>query len=389
MNAGSLVELDPTGRPKFFADEIQQFSQDDVDLYDGALKRLRAGCGIVTTHRLMYIHKQTNIAWGLGYVREVAEKGSILGFSSPKVCVHLDAAEEAYIQFSFKNGGCGDFARFLNTALKRRSWEARPAPKRSRVDSDTSTSTRPFIGVSGLLARMEAAREAESQEASQALQDIKALMDNVRRVADTAQTVALKLNRHAASTAASTSSSAQGSAESVRDIAHDFGLANPVTRGVAGATYHSALAKEIATFAQPKLHASGGVLALTDIYCLYNRARGTDLVAPEDFASACGEMAKLHLGMHSHVFNTGLHVLQLDTHGQSAMQRRIQDMLGTGGSALVDSGGRHYTTALHSSSSLKIPMPVVKQYLLDLERNGSLCRDEGLHGTRFYVNVFF
>ena len=34
----------------------------------------------------------------------------------------------------------------------------------------------------------------------------------------------------------------------------------------------------------------GGVLALVDLYCMYNRARGTDLISPEDLLIACEKM---------------------------------------------------------------------------------------------------
>ena len=34
----------------------------------------------------------------------------------------------------------------------------------------------------------------------------------------------------------------------------------------------------------------GGVLALVDLYCMYNRARGTDLISPDDLILACNTM---------------------------------------------------------------------------------------------------
>jgi len=33
-----------------------------------------------------------------------------------------------------------------------------------------------------------------------------------------------------------------------------------------------------------------GVIGLIDLFCLYNRARGTDLVSPEDMNVACAAM---------------------------------------------------------------------------------------------------
>jgi ESCRT-II complex subunit VPS36 len=47
------------------------------------------------------------------------------------------------------------------------------------------------------------------------------------------------------------------------------------------------LAREIEKFAFNILDKFGGVLALVDLYCMYNRARGTALISPEDLIIAC------------------------------------------------------------------------------------------------------
>ncbi len=55
----------------------------------------------------------------------------------------------------------------------------------------------------------------------------------------------------------------------------------------------------------------GGVLALVDLYCMYNRARGTDLISPEDLLIAC---EKLNTESNSKIilrtFNSGVKVVQ-------------------------------------------------------------------------------
>jgi len=50
------------------------------------------------------------------------------------------------------------------------------------------------------------------------------------------------------------------------------------------------LAKEVEKFSFGVLDKFGGVLALIDIYCMYNRARGTDLISPEDLLIACEKL---------------------------------------------------------------------------------------------------
>jgi hypothetical protein len=42
---------------------------------------------------------------------------------------------------------------------------------------------------------------------------------------------------------------------------------------------------------------TGGMMALTDVYCLFNRARGTELVSPHDLLHACELFEDEKLGM--------------------------------------------------------------------------------------------
>jgi ESCRT-II complex subunit VPS36 len=59
-----------------------------------------------------------------------------------------------------------------------------------------------------------------------------------------------------------------------------------VFRDLTGKNYFSELALEVERFTFNVLEKFGGVLALVDLYCMYNRARGTDLISPEDLLNA-------------------------------------------------------------------------------------------------------
>ncbi len=47
-----------------------------------------------------------------------------------------------------------------------------------------------------------------------------------------------------------------------------------IHREAAGDIYHQELSKELAEFLQPIMAQKGGMMTLTDIYCIFNRARG-------------------------------------------------------------------------------------------------------------------
>jgi len=61
----------------------------------------------------------------------------------------------------------------------------------------------------------------------------------------------------------------------VADMLANLGIANPVTKtGTSASQYHQDLAHELnRVFGGGKLEVYGGMLELSDVYCVYNRAR--------------------------------------------------------------------------------------------------------------------
>lgn len=79
---------------------------------------------------------------------------------------------------------------------------------------------------------------------------------------------------------------------------------------MAGNLYYSELARQLSDFLDKLLPLSSGILSLADVYCLFNRARGIELVSPEDLYKACCEFERLNLPMKLKKFDTGLLVVQ-------------------------------------------------------------------------------
>ena len=71
-------------------------------------------------------------------------------------------------------------------------------------------------------------------------------------------------------------------------IASDFSA--QVSKDTSGNLYHDALANEVEKFLGSVIDKFGGVVGLVDLYCMYNRARGTDLISPDDLMIACKKM---------------------------------------------------------------------------------------------------
>lgn len=54
-----------------------------------------------------------------------------------------------------------------------------------------------------------------------------------------------------------------------------IGISNPVTKESAGSQFHRDLAVELARFLEQLLPRHNGIMTLFDVYCFFNRARGT------------------------------------------------------------------------------------------------------------------
>lgn len=90
----------------------------------------------------------------------------------------------------------------------------------------------------------------------------------------------------------------------------DMGITSPVTRENAGGAYYQQLARQLAEFLGDYMPRNGGIMTLSDIYCMFNRARGVELVSPDDVYYAVMLQKKLMLGYHVRKFDGGLIVLQ-------------------------------------------------------------------------------
>ena len=60
----------------------------------------------------------------------------------------------------------------------------------------------------------------------------------------------------------------------------------------------------------------GGIASLVDLYCLYNRARGTELVSPDDFLKAAELINNLNCGLLYKKYKSGvISIAQVSSNG--------------------------------------------------------------------------
>jgi len=119
-------------------------------------------------------------------------------------------------------------------------------------------------------------------------------------------------------------------------------------------------------------------MALTDVYCLLNRALGTALISPDDLVTAAEQLEQLNLPMRLRKFDSGVMVIQSVEQNDETVAKRIL--------SIVEKHGPQ--TSLDIARTLSISVALAKEQLLTAERMGILCRDETFEGLVFYVNFF-
>jgi len=155
--------------------------------------------------------------------------------------------------------------------------------------------------------------------------------------------------------------------------------------------YYETLARQICDFLLQNKSFSiakggNGIMTLTDVYCLFNRARGANMVSPEDLITALEQMEKLGLKMKIREFEhgSGVTVLQETGFDDSETVKKITDYIDKQNYGRVKTG----VTALEAGRILQVSPLLAKEQLLSAEQNGYLCRDITLEGTRFFCNLF-
>ncbi|KAH6804169.1 EAP30/Vps36 family protein [Perilla frutescens var. frutescens] len=124
------------------------------------------------------------------------------------------------------------------------------------------------------------------------------------------------------------------------------------------------------------------MINLIDVYCLFNRARGTELISPDDLLQACSLWEKFDVPVMLRKFDSGVVVIQSKTHSDEEVFARIASLI-MKPDALLNG-----ISAGDAARTLGVAPAVAKEYLLAAEGKGLLCRDVSPDGFRFYINLF-
>lgn len=358
----------------------------NIKLYDGDNKTsYENGELILTSHRLIWHLPGTSqyLALYLSYIVYIEEeKSNGFVFSKTKrlnlYLLEPPASRAAgpsstssfnYVKLGFKDKLDEDFVSTLRQALQEKKWEV----TRSGQVVETKPSIKLRAGIVGIERGIKEKQKATDESISVAFQDLNKLMVMANNMVSLSKNISTKIR------------------EKQGDITDDetvkfktyllsLGIEDPVTRDAFNdeSDYFRKLSHEIAQIIEQPLTEVGGLMALTDVYCRVNRARGLELLSPEDFLRGCNMLHKFNLPVVLRQFDSGVKVLQLVSHSDEVVVESTKNLLRE----------NKFLTAEDLARVVGISVILAKERLTTTEKFGQACRDESIEGLRFYFNRF-
>mmetsp|Transcript_19693 Transcript_19693/g.54686 ORF Transcript_19693/g.54686 Transcript_19693/m.54686 type:complete len:376 (+) Transcript_19693:78-1205(+) len=274
----------------------------------------------------------------------------------------------------------------------------------ARDDGRPSVFTSHNAGISGILRRQQEEASAAESSLKSAFADLKNLEEKAREMVSLAERFRSALMRNSDGSVAGTDGEAQAAME---EELISMGIASPVTKDTAGRLYHRELSRQLSDFLAAPLGRAGGMMTLQEVYCLFNRARGAELVSPDDLMEAvklfpsigcplllleldskAGKEVRITRmqAIRSRLTSAGagkgtliICAASLDNEKVSAELLRLVRPPGTEGLGVG-------ITERDAARCLGVSIMVAREHILSAEDRCVLCRDDSAEGLRFFYN---
>ncbi|XP_063636319.1 vacuolar protein-sorting-associated protein 36 [Cydia splendana] len=374
----------------------------NVKIYDGEDKtQFVDGEVVLTTHRILW-GKPGDIPKGLTclslhlyYVFCVEEESSgVFGLGGLKrIILHLGPALPGkrpgpavvspyhFVKLSFKDGIDSAFYKALNEAVSAKAWEQQ-TPASPLSASSPNASPKPSVapmnskirsGIIGIERSIEEQHRATDESITVAFKDLTKLMEKAKEMVAVSKNISTKIREKQGDISED---------DTVRFKAYlmSLGIDDPVTRDAfrSDSDYYMGLAQQISDMMVAVLMECGGIMSLSDVWCRVNRARGLELISPEDLLNACKLLQTIGAPMSLRKFPSGACVLQMNSQRDEEVAKTTCTMLEENGNL----------TPEKLSQIANVSVLLARERLFTTERLGLACRDESIEGLAFYPNLF-
>ena len=292
-----------------------------------------------------------------------------------------------------------DMLSLLDKALERRAWEIASRLEAKKKTKTSNEVAKRKVGVDAILAKNALRHKEAARLADEALSG-----DADQLLSEAAELIGV-IQKYVATISSKESKGGGGDdnddTKRLANMLQDMGMTSALTKNDVGSSrgggkggkrdYYSLLARQVTDFLVPKLkneNTTGGILTMTDVFCLFNRARGTNLISPEDLLESMKLTNELGLGISMRTFPSGIKVVQLDTFNDETMAKKLVAFCNDNNRTSSSSSTSSSLTALEASRLLHTSALLAHEHLCAAERAGYLCRDVTLETTRFFPNLF-
>ncbi|XP_040169256.1 vacuolar protein-sorting-associated protein 36 [Anopheles arabiensis] len=385
---------------RLFENESFVAKDRNIKLYDGDEKtNYEDGEVVLTSHRLLW-GRNGEIARGgsclalkLKYVLSVDEEeaSSMLfgrkkriilrlgSLASDKMPGPMDHSCSTFVKLSGRNGVEVAFVQALHSTLSARIWIVSDDGEQAQSSQSDASAAGPSadasrrqlrIGIVGIERNLAEKQKQTDANINMAFKDLGRLMAMAKDMVAITNVVSAKIRERQGEISED---------ETVRFKSYllSLGIDDPVTRDGtrSNSEYFLKLSRQLCEMLLDPITEAGGMMSLADVYCRVNRARGLELLSPEDLLEAC----RLLTGpIKLREFPSGAIVLQLESHDDALISQRTLELVEQNVSMSPDELAR-----LECISLL-----LARERLLTAEGFGQLCRDESVEGLRFYRNKF-
>jgi len=275
--------------------------------------------------------------------------------------------KENFIKLSFRSGGQTEFYQYFQKSLHEKAWVPKPVQTRGPVKREIRA------GITGIEKKMSQRAKQDNSNISKAFQDLDQLMEMAKPMVKLAQNISSKIKDKQGEIT-------EDETVQFKSYLLSLGIDDPITKESAGSDkkYYQGLAREMFLVLDQPIQDAGGMMTLTDAFVRVNRARGLELVSPDDILLASKALKDASLPMSLHTFDSGVMVLMTSNHSEEEVKQNLMNQLESVGSF----------TPEEMSTNLGLSVILAKERLLSAEVDGLLCRDDSVEGLRFYPNRF-
>ncbi|PAV67982.1 hypothetical protein WR25_23350 [Diploscapter pachys] len=253
-----------------------------------------------------------------------------------KIVLHLDSPPSGnhgpvknsphdLLRFVFRSGGEEEFFKRYEEAMKRKSWQ-RSSSGSSSSGSRASGNLR-SVGISGIEKRLAENHIKTHETITQAFDDMTRLMESARDMVKLSKTISEKVRTRKGEIT-------DDETVAFKSYLLSLGVSDPVTKSAfvgSDSEYFMKLAEELTNVLAEPLKECGGMMALPEVYCRINRARGLELLSPEDLLHACEALSRINSPLELHHFPSGVFVVQLKSASVENMVDVTRDFVETRG----------------------------------------------------------